>query len=333
MARIRSIKPELWSSPGMRGLDPWARLLFIAMWNWADDFGRGTANPRELAGFAFPHDEDISSADIRRMLGELRRAFGVVFYEVGGRPYYWIPSWEKHQKIDKRSGAKYPAPEEGEPWDPNPGKPTTKPSDQQEQPKSEKPAESSAEPAETSTEPAGTSALEVGTGEQGNRGTGETPVTAVGGLTVRTARANATAPSAQPVTSLAARSLVASIPRYSDAPGWARKRHLIPMVDAALAAGFGLTAIERYAAQVAAEGQFLPHQHIPELREVLRRLGRDAALEDLCTVCGQPSCACAAPAAAVEDHPWTEQDQVDFEAVLNHFGLTPDQLTSEGAHA
>ncbi|WP_189062251.1 hypothetical protein, partial [Longimycelium tulufanense] len=119
MARIRTVKPEFWSSPATEGMSPWARLLFIAMWNWADDHGRGSANPGELAGFAFPND-DLSSADIRRMLGEIRRGFGVKFYKVGGRPFYAIPTWAKHQKIDKRSGAKYPTPEDGDEWDPDP---------------------------------------------------------------------------------------------------------------------------------------------------------------------------------------------------------------------
>jgi hypothetical protein len=54
------------------------------------------------------------------MLGGIRRAFGVEFYEVGGRPYFFVPTWEKHQKIDKRSGAKHPAPEEGTPYNPDP---------------------------------------------------------------------------------------------------------------------------------------------------------------------------------------------------------------------
>lgn len=120
MPRIRAMKPELWSSPGMKGLDPYARLLFMAMWNWADDAGRGSANPGELLGFAFPYDEDLTAKDIRRMLGGIRRAFGVDFYEVGGRQYFSIPSWEKHQKIDKRSGPKHPAPEEGVPYNPDP---------------------------------------------------------------------------------------------------------------------------------------------------------------------------------------------------------------------
>lgn len=175
MARIRSIKPEFWSSPGQEQCrDPYARLLFIAMWNWADDTGRGTANPRELAGFAFPWDEHLSSADIRRMLGEIRRAFGVVFYEVGGRPYYFIPSWDKHQKIDKRSGSRHPGPDAGSPWDPDPDPNSATQSEQAKQPESEGPAEPSEEPAESPSSPRRMPG--AGTGEQGNRGTGEEPL-------------------------------------------------------------------------------------------------------------------------------------------------------------
>lgn len=180
MARIRAVKPELWSSPGMKECrDPYARLLFIAMWNWADDCGRGTANPRELAGFAFPHDEELSSTDIRRMLGGIRRAFGVVFYEVDGRTYYAIPSWDKHQKIDKRSGAKHPTPTDGQPWNPDPDDTTWNVSDQQEQAESEKFAESSADPAEDA--PTSRRIPGAGTGELGNRGTDKDPPAPRGG--------------------------------------------------------------------------------------------------------------------------------------------------------
>jgi hypothetical protein len=136
MARIRTVKPEFWSSPGLPP-DPWARLLYVAMWNWADDHGRGTANERELLGFAFPND-DISLGEFRRALGEVRRAFGVKFYRVAGRPYFEIPTWDKHQKIDKRSGAKHPGPDEGEEFNPDP--------DLQEHPSSEGPAGSPPNP-------------------------------------------------------------------------------------------------------------------------------------------------------------------------------------------
>ena len=56
MARIRTIKPEFWDSPDTAKAGPWARLCFIALWNWADDYGRGTANLKELEGFIFPND-------------------------------------------------------------------------------------------------------------------------------------------------------------------------------------------------------------------------------------------------------------------------------------
>lgn len=115
MSRIRAIKPEFWSSPSLPP-DPWARLLFMAMWNWADDNGIGTANPRELLGFAFPNDEHLTVADVRRMLVEITRGLGVKFYTVAGRPYYAIPTWEQHQKFDRRSKGKFPGPEEAETW-------------------------------------------------------------------------------------------------------------------------------------------------------------------------------------------------------------------------
>jgi hypothetical protein len=132
------------------------------MWNWADDNGVGSANERELLGFAFPNDPDITIVDLRRMLVEIRRAFGVDFYTVAGRPYYTIPSWDKHQKFDRRSKGKYPAADKAETH-----------LYLQEQEDSMKSHES---PSSTRRDSV------AGTGEQGNRGTGEeelkTPATA-----------------------------------------------------------------------------------------------------------------------------------------------------------
>ena len=163
MARIRTIKPEFWSSPGIEDLDPRWRLLFIAMWNWADDYGRGTAEPRELLGFAFPRDEEMTVGEFRRGLDGIRRVFGVKFYQVSKRPYYLIPSWEKHQKIDKRAkGSKYPDPEDGTPIDPLNG---------QVMATSAEDSEGYTEDSEGSAELSRNSG--AGTGEQGNRGIGE----------------------------------------------------------------------------------------------------------------------------------------------------------------
>lgn len=120
MARIRSLKPEFWSSPGIETISPWARLLFQAMWNWADDAGRGTCNLRELQGFAFPNDtaEEVGTSDgFRRTMSEVRGQFGVIFYRVKGRPYYEIPSFHGHQRNERMAKGKHPPSSEGEPWD------------------------------------------------------------------------------------------------------------------------------------------------------------------------------------------------------------------------
>jgi hypothetical protein len=115
MARIRTIKPEFWSSPHMARLDLAERLLFIALWNYADDYGRGPANPKELAGFAFPHDEKVDSEETRRMLGGLSDESLIDLYTVSGRSYYAVVNWERHQKVDKRSQPRHPSPDQADP--------------------------------------------------------------------------------------------------------------------------------------------------------------------------------------------------------------------------
>lgn len=161
MPRIRTVKPEFWDSPSTARASAVARLAFIGMWNWADDFGRGTANLKELEGFIFPND-DISilsggtSENFRRVVAEVSECFGVVFYTVKGRPYYAIPSWEQHQRNEKRATGKHPGPEHAD--TPLTCGNTTN-------------YGSSENFRHTNTETPRSSGL--GTGEQGNRGTGE----------------------------------------------------------------------------------------------------------------------------------------------------------------
>lgn len=112
MARIRTIKPEFWRSPATAGASPWARLLYIAMWNWADDYGVAEWTPRELLGFAFPNDEQITTAEFQRLCKEVARNFQTDFYIVGGRRYYRIPAWDDHQKTERRANARNPLPDD-----------------------------------------------------------------------------------------------------------------------------------------------------------------------------------------------------------------------------
>lgn len=106
MARIRTIKPEFWSSEQIVECSTSARLLFIGMWNFCDDGGIMPANCRTLKMRVFPGDE-ISSSNIRRTLDELINADLVAEYDVENVTYWGVTGWAKHQKID-RPTKKYP---------------------------------------------------------------------------------------------------------------------------------------------------------------------------------------------------------------------------------
>ena len=86
MARIRSIKPQFWTSEQIADCSPNARLLFIGLWNFCDDYGVHPASPARLKMEAFPNDA-FSKPDIRAMVDELLDAQLLTEYEVSGKLY------------------------------------------------------------------------------------------------------------------------------------------------------------------------------------------------------------------------------------------------------
>lgn len=115
MARIRTIKPEFFRSPDTAKVSFEGRLFYQALWCWADDFGIGETNINGLLGFAFCDDDEMSAQDVRRFCAEVARHYAVTFYTVRGRHYYAIPSWDKHQKTERRSERrKHPTPDDPE---------------------------------------------------------------------------------------------------------------------------------------------------------------------------------------------------------------------------
>lgn len=106
MARIRSIKPEIWTDEKFVELSPLARLLFIGLWNFADDEGRMEFSATRIKLQILPADP----ADISALLGEIRGKDMVMIYEVDGKEYLQVTKFSKHQKVDKRNPSKYPAP-------------------------------------------------------------------------------------------------------------------------------------------------------------------------------------------------------------------------------
>jgi hypothetical protein len=109
MARIRSIKPSIWTDEKFIALSVNARLLVIGMISHADDEGRLFASTAKLAGDIFPAD-DLKPAAIRQWRDEAHDIGFLVVYQVRGVEYAYFPNWSKHQRISKPQPSILPAP-------------------------------------------------------------------------------------------------------------------------------------------------------------------------------------------------------------------------------
>ena len=106
MSRIRTIKPEFFTSEDIFGMTPLARLFYVSLWCESDREGRlewklGTFKARYLPG----DDCDISA------LGDELISRGLIeLYEVDGKKYAFIPTFTEHQVINNREApSKIPA--------------------------------------------------------------------------------------------------------------------------------------------------------------------------------------------------------------------------------
>lgn len=116
MARIRSIKPEFWDDRKLaRRASRDARLLYIALWNLADEHGRLNGDPQWIKGQVFAYDDDIDAGTVAKLLDELEAPGleAVVAYEAEGDPYLVLPKLGRHQRLEPgKVASRLPAPPE-----------------------------------------------------------------------------------------------------------------------------------------------------------------------------------------------------------------------------
>ena len=98
MARIRTIKPEFFTSEDIVSLSPLARLLYIALWCEADKEGRLVWKPLTFKLRYLPGD----SCDIHALCKEILDRGLVCLYSDG---LAYIPSFTAHQHINPRESA------------------------------------------------------------------------------------------------------------------------------------------------------------------------------------------------------------------------------------
>lgn len=98
MARIRTIKPEFFTSESVLSVSPLARIFFIGLWCESDREGRLKWKPKTLKVRYLP----IDNVDIDELCEELESNDLIATYSVDGVDYCEIPGFKTHQVINNR---------------------------------------------------------------------------------------------------------------------------------------------------------------------------------------------------------------------------------------
>lgn len=109
MPRNRMIKSEFWTSEQVISCSPMARLIFIGLWNFADDNGVHPASFVKIKAEVFPGD-NIDINEVKKWIADLIQQGLLREYVINEKTYWIVTGWKIHQKIDKPT-YRYPTPQ------------------------------------------------------------------------------------------------------------------------------------------------------------------------------------------------------------------------------
>ncbi|GAA1890750.1 hypothetical protein [Streptantibioticus ferralitis] len=107
MARIRTIKPEAFTSESLAQVSLTAERTFFGLLTQADDHGRHRDHAAIIRGLLWPLRPEHTPVDVEDDLNQLADA-GLICRYTGddGKSYLHIVSWHRHQKINRPSGSR-----------------------------------------------------------------------------------------------------------------------------------------------------------------------------------------------------------------------------------
>lgn len=106
----RVIKESIRTSKKVNALSDFEFRLWLYLITYADDFGRGSADPELLKGLVFPRRKGITEKQIQTALDGLANTGMVILYEVEDEPFFYFPNWDKHQRVQTKK-SRFPDPE------------------------------------------------------------------------------------------------------------------------------------------------------------------------------------------------------------------------------
>ena len=107
----RILKESICTSDNLNDLTPQEEILFYRLIVNCDDYGIADARIKMLRSKCFPLKTDtIKETDVEKWLKGLIRANLCFLYEVEGKRYLKMTSWERHQQI-RAKRSKFPTPD------------------------------------------------------------------------------------------------------------------------------------------------------------------------------------------------------------------------------
>ena len=108
MSRDRTLPSDFWTWEAVIDCSVMARLLFLGLWNFADDHGVQPLRPRTIRMQVFPGDS-IDEDTIRALIDELVARGLLRVFSVEGQDYLSVIHWEQVQRVGRRARHRYPA--------------------------------------------------------------------------------------------------------------------------------------------------------------------------------------------------------------------------------
>jgi len=110
MPRNRMIKTEFWDDEKLATISRDARLTYIALWNFSDDYGVVKGHHAWLKNNIYPYDENLKLETFKNWLFELQTLKRIISFSSNGEFYYYLPKFLSHQYINRPSSQRNPEP-------------------------------------------------------------------------------------------------------------------------------------------------------------------------------------------------------------------------------
>lgn len=112
MPRNRMIKTEFWDDEKLANISRDARLTYIALWNFSDDYGVVKGNCVWLKNNIYPYEEKLNIDTFKKWLFELQKLLRIIPFSSNGETYFYLPKFLTHQTINRPSLQRNPEPPE-----------------------------------------------------------------------------------------------------------------------------------------------------------------------------------------------------------------------------